>query len=344
MNLSYSLPKELIAQVPAEKRDEARLLVLSRKTGRLRHIIFKEIVDILDERHLLVLNNTQVFPARLIGRNESGGKVEVLLVRERAPLIWEALGKPARRLKKGETLNFDHGDFKADVLEDGNKKLLRFTPHQDAGEGLTDFFFKYGLTPLPPYIKRPFHRLNEELDRVRYQTVYAKKVGSCACPTAGLHFTPELLDALRKKEVGIAEITLHIGPGTFRPIKENNPEEHIMEEEFFSICEDAASSINSAKKRGITIVAVGTSVVRALEQASPHAQVSPGEGNADIFIRPEYQFKIVDVLITNFHQPRSTPLAMVTAFAGEELIQKAYEEAINKKYRFLSYGDSMFIN
>ncbi len=253
------------------------------------------------------------------------------------------LGKPARRLKKGGIINFDHSDFKAEVLEDGNRKLLRFTPHQDAGEGLTDFFFKYGRTPLPPYIKRPFRGLNEESDRRRYQTVYAKKFGSCACPTAGLHFTPELLDALKNKGVEITEITLHIGPGTFRPIKNDNSEGHVMEEEFFSICEDAASSINSAKKRGMTIAAVGTSTVRALEQASRDDRVCPGEGNAGIFIRPGYQFKIVDSIITNFHQPRSTPLAMVTAFAGEKFIQKAYEEAINKKYRFLSYGDSMFI-
>ena len=334
MSLSYTLPRELIAQTPKEKREEARLLVLSRSTGRIRDSIFKEIVNLLGDRHLIVLNNTKVFPARLIASSDSGGKVEVLLVRERAILIWEVLGKPAKRLKKGCTINFDHGDFKAVVLEDGDKKLLKFD---------RDKVFQYGRVPLPPYIKRPNPGANEELDSMRYQTVYAKSIGSCACPTAGLHFTPELLSALKGKVAGIVEITLHVGPGTFRPIKTDNLETHRMEEEFFTISEEAASSINSAKKRGINIVAVGTSTVRALEQAGVSGEVSPGKGEARLFIRPGYRFKIINSLITNFHQPFSSPLAMVTAFAGEEFLKKAYSEAIKEKYRFLSYGDAMLI-
>ena len=334
--LDYTLPRAFIAQVPLEKRDEAKLLFLSRSTGQIKHLIFKDIINLLDERHLLVLNNTRVFPARLRGRNARGGKVEVLLIREREPRVWEVLGRPAKKLRRGETINFDSGNFLAAVLED---KLLRFNSFLPVMKMLD----RYGQTPLPPYIKRPHPATDEEADRSRYQTVYAKNPGSCACPTAGLHFTPELLAALKNKGVGMVEITLHIGPGTFRPIKVPRLKDHCMEEELFAISGEAALSINSAIKGGKIIVGVGTSTVRALEEAGASGKVSPGDGKAGLFIHPGYRFKIVNGLITNFHQPGTTPLALVSAFAGESIISKAYSEALNRSYRFLSFGDSMFI-
>lgn len=331
MDLSYALPPELIAQVPLEKREESRLLFLHRSTGEIRHLVFRDIVNLLDCRTLLVLNNTKVFPARLFGRGEGGGKVEILLVKEKEPLVWEVIGRPGQRIRRGRVIYFDHRGFKAIVLEDRERKLLRFYSPRP----LMDMFFKYGHTPIPPYIKRPSC---EELDRNRYQTVYAKRIGSCACPTAGLHFTRSLLNVIRKKGVEIVEITLHIGPGTFRPVKDDK-----MEEEYFFISPETATIINSYKNRGMNIVAVGTSTVRALEQASTYGRVVPQEGNACIFIQPGYKFKIVTSLITNFHQPNSSPLALTAAFAGERILLKAYREAIEKRYRFLSYGDSMFI-
>lgn len=334
--LGYTLPRDSIAQVPLAKRDEAKLLFLSRASGEIKHLIFKEIINLLDERYFLVLNNTKVFPARLFGRGEMGGKVEVLLVREREPLVWEVLGRPGKRLRRGETITFDSGNFSAAVLEN---KLLRFNNFLPVMKMLD----RYGQTPLPPYIKRPHPDTAEEEDRRRYQTVYAKNPGSCACPTAGLHFTPELLEALKNKGVGMVEITLHIGPGTFRPIKVSRLKDHGMEEEVFAISDEASLIINSAIKGGKIIVCVGTSTVRSLEEAGASGKVSPGEGKTGLFIHPGYRFKIVNGLITNFHQPRTTPLALVSAFAGESLLSQAYREALDKRYRFLSFGDSMVI-
>lgn len=317
------------------------MLYLSRQDKAIRHLVFKEIVNLLDERHLLVLNNTKVFPARLFGRGERGGKIEVLLVKERAPQVWEVLAKPGRKLEKNKVISFNHGQFEAVVLEDklGAAKLLKF----NSSRPLVELLNQYGQTPLPPYMKRPHPEADEDSDRRGYQTVYARYPGSCACPTAGLHFTDELLDTLRKKSVGLVEITLHIGPGTFRPIKESALEKHHMDEEYYFISKEAASLINSERKKGRIIIGVGTSTVRALEEAGKSGKICAGEGWARLFIYPEYSFKIIQGLITNFHQSGSTPLALVAALAGEDLILRAYKEAMEKGYRFLSFGDSMLV-
>ncbi|MBQ6294028.1 MAG: tRNA preQ1(34) S-adenosylmethionine ribosyltransferase-isomerase QueA [Lachnospiraceae bacterium] len=342
MNLSefdYELPKELIAQDPLEDRSASRLLVLNKDTGDCEHRIFREIPQLLRPGDCLVINNTKVIPARLIGaRKGSGGAVEVLLLK-RIPgqeNSWETLVKPGKKARIGTKIAFGDGLLSCevtDIVEEGNR-IVRFS-FDGIFEEILD---RLGQMPLPPYIT---HELK---DKTRYQTVYAKYDGSAAAPTAGLHFTKELLDEIRNKGVDIAEITLHVGLGTFRPVKAETVEEHHMHSEFWQIDETAAAKINAAKMRGGRVIAVGTTSCRTLESAAKEdGTVEAGSGWTDIFIYPGYRFKCIDALITNFHLPKSTLVMLVSALAGREHILAAYEEAIRERYRFFSFGDAMFI-
>lgn len=342
MNLNefdYELPKELIAQDPLEDRSASRLLVLDKETGEVEHRIFREIPGLLRPGDCLVINNTKVIPARLIGAREgSGGAVEVLLLK-RIPgqeNSWETLVKPGKKARIGTRIVFGGGLLACevtDVVEEGNR-IVRFE-FDGIFEEILD---RLGQMPLPPYIT---HELK---DKNRYQTVYAKHDGSAAAPTAGLHFTKELLETIREKGVDIAEITLHVGLGTFRPVKAETVEEHHMHSEFRQIDEEAAAKINAAKARGSRVIAVGTTSCRTLESAAKEdGTVEAGSGWTDIFIYPGYRFKCIDALITNFHLPKSTLVMLVSALAGREHILAAYEEAIRERYRFFSFGDAMFI-
>jgi S-adenosylmethionine:tRNA ribosyltransferase-isomerase len=333
----FDLPQELIAQDPLEDRSSSRLLMLDKDNGRVEHHVFKEIVDYLREGDCLVLNNTKVIPARLFGvREDTGASVEILLLKRRENDIWETLVKPGKKAKPGVKLTFGDGSLKAEVLEvveEGNR-LIRFS-YEGIFEEVLD---RLGEMPLPPYIK---HRLQ---DKNRYQTVYAKYDGSAAAPTAGLHFTPELLQKIADKGVEIAYVTLHVGLGTFRPVKVENIEEHHMHSEYYQIPEAAAEQINHAKAEGNRVICVGTTSCRTIESAADeNGIVRPGCGNTDIFIYPGYQFKVLDCLLTNFHLPESTLVMLVSALAGRENVLGAYEEAVKEKYRFFSFGDAMFI-
>ena len=330
----YELPQELIAQTPLERRDASRLLCLNRATGEWEHRHFTDIVDFLQEGDTLVLNNSRVLPARLLGSRPSGGAVEVLLLRDRGEGVWECLTRPGRKTQPGQELIF--GDLTATVvgaLEDGNK-LVQF--HY---EGIfLEILERLGKMPLPPYIR-------EELgDQERYQTVYSKITGSAAAPTAGLHFTNELLDAIRAGGVDIAEITLHVGLGTFRPVKAKEITDHHMHAEYCMMDADTAALLNETRKRGGRIVCVGTTSCRTLESlVQSDGSFREASAWTDIFIYPGYEFKAMDALITNFHLPESTLVMLVSAFAGREHILAAYEEAIRQRYRFFSFGDAMFI-
>jgi S-adenosylmethionine:tRNA ribosyltransferase-isomerase len=347
-DFDYDLPEECIAQKPAEIRDQSRLLVLERQTGKLEHRKFFQIVDFLQEGDALVINNTKVFPARLLGRKESGGKVEVLLLKElgngKSDRIgfwedWECLINTSRPLKEESTLLFDK-NIKAEVV---SKKNEIFTMRFFSDRDIRAAFEKIGFSPLPPYIKRE-HVEEFEEDRQRYQTIYATDRGAVAAPTAGLHFTESLLEDIKHKSVAVVPITLHINYATFRPVREENIEDHKMHAEHFSLSEESAAKINKIKHEKGKIHAVGTTVVRTLEfLADETGDVSSGEGENDLFIYPGFQFKVIDGLITNFHLPRSTLLMLVSAFASREHILAAYEEAKKAKYRFYSYGDAMFI-
>lgn len=333
----YELPRELIAQDPLEDRSGSRLLVLNRSTGETEHHIFREIREYLRPGDCLVVNDTKVIPARLIGSREgTGAKIEVLLLKRRADDVWETLVKPGKKARPGAKLCFGDGLLRGEVLEvveDGNR-LIRFT-YEGIFEEILD---RLGQMPLPPYIT---HRLK---DRNRYQTVYAKHDGSAAAPTAGLHFTPELLDEIRKKGVQIAHVTLHVGLGTFRPVKVEAIEDHHMHSEFYVVEEEQARIINETRAGGGRIIAVGTTSCRTLESAADEDGVlRAGSGWTDIFIYPGYEFRLTDCLITNFHLPESTLLMLVSALAGRERILKAYEEAVKERYRFFSFGDAMFI-
>ena len=332
----YELPEELIAQDPVEDRSSSRLLVVNRKTGELSHRHFRDITEELNPGDCLVLNNTKVIPARLFGiREGTGAMVEILLLKRREGDVWETLVRPGKKAKPGTVLDFG-GLMKGtvtDIVEDGNR-LIHFT-YDGFFEEILD---QLGEMPLPPYIT---HKLQ---DRNRYQTVYAKVSGSAAAPTAGLHFTKELLEQVKAKGVDVVEITLHVGLGTFRPVKAEKVEDHHMHSEFYMVDEDAAARINRARKEGGRIIAVGTTSCRTLESASDeNGLLRPGSGWTDIFIYPGYHFKIVDALITNFHLPKSTLMMLVSALAGRDLIRKAYTEAIRERYRFFSFGDAMFI-
>ncbi|KLU66475.1 S-adenosylmethionine:tRNA ribosyltransferase-isomerase [Desulfosporosinus acididurans] len=339
MNVSefdFDLPEELIAQHPVEPRDASRLMVVDRKTGSIEHHTFRDLVSLLDSGDVLVLNNTRVIPARLIGEKvDSQAKIEVLLLKRLELDVWEALVKPGKRLKVGQKVSFGHGLLVGElqeILENGNRKI-RFT-YAGVFETILD---QLGEMPLPPYITAQLE------DQERYQTVYAKERGSVAAPTAGLHFTPKLLADLQAKGVEIVEILLHVGLGTFRPVKVEDVQEHVMHSEYYRVETEAAERINRAKQDGRRVIAVGTTVARTLESVGHEGKVVPGEGWTDIFIYPGYEFKIVDALLTNFHFPKSTLVMLVSALAGRDLILHAYKMAVDQQYRFYSFGDAMFI-
>ena len=336
-DFDYNLPEELIAQDPLEDRSSSRLMVLDKKTGEVSHHVFKEIVKYLRPGDCLVLNNTKVIPARLFGVKEGTmAKIEILLLKRRQNDVWETLVKPGKKAKPGTKIIFGDGLLTGeviDVVDDGNR-LIQFS-YEGIFEEILD---KLGQMPLPPYIT---HQLK---DKNRYQTVYAKYDGSAAAPTAGLHFTKELLQQVKDEGVDIAEITLHVGLGTFRPVKVDNVLDHHMHSEFYMVSQEAADKINNAKKNGGRIISVGTTSTRTLEAASDeNGMLKECSGWTDIFIYPGYRFKVIDCLITNFHLPQSTLVMLVSALAGREHVLNAYKEAVEERYRFFSFGDAMFI-
>ena len=333
----YDLPEELIAQDPLEDRTASRLLVLNRETGAVEHKIFSDVIDYLNEGDCLVINNTRVIPARLIGEKEgTGGKVEVLLLKRRANDVWETLVKPGKKLRPGARVTFGDGRLKADILEiaeEGNR-LVRFYYEGIFEERLDSL----GEMPLPPYIT---HKLE---DKEMYQTVYAKFDGSAAAPTAGLHFTKELLNKIEEKGIKIASITLHVGLGTFRPVKVDDVNNHHMHTEWYEVNAEAADIINETKRNGGRVICVGTTSCRTIESvADENGYMKAKTGETDIFIYPGYKFKIMDGLITNFHLPESTLVMLVSAFAGKENVLAAYETAVKERYRFFSFGDAMIL-
>ena len=357
-DFNFFLPPELIAQEPLSERSASRLLRLDRTTGKLGDLSFRDFPELLRKDDLVVFNNSKVFPARLLGRRSGKnaqtisqhnpasrsflkGQVEVLLTRQVStePNEWECLVKPGRKIGVGERLFFgDAAELRAAVLERSSfgERRIRFDPVSD----FWGWIEKLGHVPLPPYITRE----DQPQDRERYQTVYAQELGSVAAPTAGLHFTPEILTRIKKRGVETAEITLHVGLGTFQPVREERVEANILHRESYAISEEAAEKINRASRAGRRIVAVGTTTVRALEHAASTASgIRPGMAEADIFIFPGYRFKVVGALLTNFHLPQSTLLMLVCAFGGKDLVLAAYEHAVAAKYRFYSYGDCMFI-
>lgn len=339
MNVSdfyYDLPEELIAQTPIEKRDESRLMVLNRANQTIEHKTFKDIIDYLKPGDCLVRNNTKVIPARLYGKKATGAKIEFLLLNRIEGDIWECIVRPGHKLKPGTEVEFGDGILKAkvlDVMEGGTRKV------EFKYEGIfNEILDKIGLMPLPPYIHESLK------DNDRYQTVYAKYEGSAAAPTAGLHFTPELFEKIKAKGIDVANVTLHVGIGTFRPVKVENVEEHHMHSEHFYIKQEDADKINNAKKNGKRVIAVGTTSCRVLETiADENGMVKPTEGDTQIFIYPGYKYKCLDGLVTNFHLPESTLIMLVSALAGRDYIMKAYNEAVKEKYRFFSFGDAMLI-
>lgn len=336
-DFDYELPQELIAQDPLADRSGSRLMVLDRQTGAVTHKIFKDILDYLEPGDCLVINNTKVIPARLFGvRVGTEAKIELLLLRRMKDDVWETLVKPGKKCRTGTRISFGDGLLTGeiiDVVDDGNR-LVRFS-YEGIFEEILD---RLGQMPLPPYIT---HQLQ---DKNRYQTVYAKYDGSAAAPTAGLHFTPELLDAIRAKGVTIAEVTLHVGLGTFRPVKADTVEAHHMHSEFYRIERSEADKINAAKAAGGRVIAVGTTSTRTLESAAlADGTIPEKSGWTDIFIYPGYTFRVVDALITNFHLPQSTLVMLVSALAGREHVLAAYEEAVRERYRFFSFGDAMLI-
>ena len=336
-DFKYELPEELIAQTPTKTRDESRLMILNRKEQTIEHRIFKDIIDYLKPGDVLVRNNTKVIPARLYGKKETGAKVEFLLLNNIEDDIWETIVRPGNKLHVGTEVIFGDGILRAKILEvmPGGTRKVKFQYDGIFNEILD----KIGLMPLPPYI----HERLEQKDR--YQTVYAKYEGSAAAPTAGLHFTEELLDKIQEKGIEIANVTLHVGIGTFRPVKEDTVEAHKMHSEHFYIKQEDADKINKAKDEKRRIIAIGTTSCRVLESIADEktGKVKPIEGDTQIFIYPGYKFKCIDGLITNFHLPESTLLMLVSALAGRDYIMKAYEEAVKEKYRFFSFGDAMFI-
>ena len=334
----YDLPEELIAQTPLLQRDHSRLMTLDRKTGQVSHEHFYNIIDHLVPGDCLVINDTRVLPARLYGQKTGGGSaaVEVLLLENVEGDLWDCIVYPGRRLKEGATISFGDGQLTAvveGVKPDGNR-LIRFSY-----EGIfLEHLERLGTMPLPPYIKEKLQ------DQERYQTVYSRENGSAAAPTAGLHFTPELLEKIREKGVDIVRITLHVGLGTFRPVKEEEITDHVMHSERYCVTEDAARRINAARARGGRVICVGTTSCRTLETVTDEQHVThPGSGSTSIFIYPGYRFKGVDAIITNFHLPESTLIMLVSAFSTREIVLDAYKEAVRERYRFFSFGDAMFL-
>ena len=333
----YDLPQELIAQDPLEDRSSSRLLVLDRKTGEMEHRVFRDITEYLRPGDCLVVNNTKVIPARLLGvKEDTGAGIEILLLKRKADNVWETLVKPGKRARPGARIVFGDGILKGEVLEvvDEGNRLIRFE-YEGIFEEILD---RLGQMPLPPYIT---HQLK---DKNRYQTVYAEHDGSAAAPTAGLHFTPKLLEEIQAKGVRLAHVTLHVGLGTFRPVKVEDVSQHHMHSEYYVVEEEQARLINDTRAAGGRVICVGTTSCRTLESAADEDGIlRAGSGWTDIFIYPGYRFKIMDALITNFHLPESTLLMLVSAFADKEKIMKAYEEAVRQRYRFFSFGDAMFI-
>lgn len=334
----YDLPQELIAQDPLEDRSSSRLLVLNRETGERRHGVFREIAEFLNPGDCLVVNNTKVIPARLMGvKEETGAGIEVLLLKRCEDNVWETLVKPGKKARPGARISFGDGLLVGEVLEvveEGNRRI-RFT-YEGIFEEILD---RLGQMPLPPYIT---HQLK---DKNRYQTVYARHEGSAAAPTAGLHFTPELLKEIEEKGVKLAHVTLHVGLGTFRPVKVEDVTQHHMHSEFYVVEEEQARLINETKAAGGRVICVGTTSCRTLESAAgENGLLRAGSGWTDIFIYPGYRFQMMDALITNFHLPESTLLMLVSAFAGKEQVMAAYEEAVRERYRFFSFGDAMLIS
>lgn len=337
----YELPEELIAQTPAEKRDNSRLMVIDRNKHTVEHKIFHDIIDYLDEKDVLVINNSKVIPARMYGiKSDTGVNIETVLLRSRGLDTWEALTRPGKRCKPGTNIIFGDGILRATVVEatDGGNRILKFEYDKEKYENIYNILDIIGNMPLPPYITAKLE------DKSRYQTVYARHEGSAAAPTAGLHFTEELLDKIRAKGVAIVPVMLHVGLGTFRPVKVDNVTEHVMHSEFITVSEEAAKIINERRQNGGRVIAVGTTSCRTLESASDSSgTVHAIEDDTGIFIYPGYKFKVTDALITNFHLPESTLLMLVSALAGKELIMDAYKTAVDEKYRFFSFGDAMFI-
>lgn len=335
-DFNYYLPEELIAQTPIEKRDESRLMVLDKNTGKIEHKIFRDIIDYLQPGDCLVRNNTKVIPARLYGKKETGANVEFVLLKNLEGDIWETMVRPGNKLHSGAKVIFGDGLLRAEILEtlqDGTRKV------KFEYDGIfNEILDKIGLMPLPPYIHESLK------DNDRYQTVYAKYEGSAAAPTAGLHFTDELLKKIEEKGISIANVTLHVGIGTFRPVKEKNIEDHQMHTEHYYIKQEDADKINKAKLSGHRVIAVGTTSCRTIETiANEKGLVEACEGDTGIYIYPGYKFKCLDALITNFHLPESTLVMLVSALAGRENILNAYNEAVKEKYKFFSFGDAMFI-
>lgn len=336
-DFDYYLPEELIAQVPIEKRDEARLMIISKDREEVEHKIFKDIIDYLEPGDCLVLNDTRVLPARLIGEKEgSGGKMEFLLLKRIDKDNWETLVKPGKRAKIGSRFSFGNGELKAEVVDLGEEgsRIVRFE-YEGIFEEVLD---RLGQMPLPPYIKEKLE------DKEQYQTVYSKETGSAAAPTAGLHFTEDLLERIKDKGINLAFLTLHVGLGTFRPVKAEDINEHVMHSEYYNLSKETAEIINRTKENGKRVIAVGTTSCRTLETiGDENGRVKEDSGWTDIFIFPGYKFKIVDALITNFHLPQSTLLMLVSALCTREKMLEAYEIAVKEKYRFFSFGDAMFI-
>jgi len=352
-DFNFELPKELIAQTPIENREGSRLLCLNRKTGKIQHSYFTELIDLLEEGDCLVFNDSRVMPARLLGKRETGGAVEVLLLSEREDNVWECLTRPGAKTKPGTRLIFGEGELTGiitGITEDGNR-LIDFY-NSEFGIRNSEFYKttqqnrppvlqllnKLGKMPLPPYI-------HEELnDPERYQTVYARETGSAAAPTAGLHFTEKILEDMKAKGIKLAFMTLHVGLGTFRPVKADDIEDHKMHSEYFIIPPEAAETINNTKAEGKRVIAVGTTSCRALEAiADENGKIKTYSGYTDIFIYPGYEFKCINGLITNFHLPESTLIMLVSAFAGREYVLNAYKEAVRERYRFFSFGDAMLL-
>lgn len=331
----YDLPEERIAQTPVEPRDHSRLMVLDRRTGGMEHKHFYDVIDYLNAGDALVINETRVIPARLIGERPSGGACEILLLKQLAPKRWEAIVRPGKKLRAGAQVIFGGGRMTATIAEvkDDGGRVVDFACEGTMEAALDEL----GEMPLPPYI-------HEKLEnRERYQTVYARQEGSAAAPTAGLHFTPELMERIRQKGVDVVPVLLHVGLGTFRPVKVENIEEHEMHSEYFEVSGDAARRINAARARGGRVVAVGTTSVRTLESAAENGKLVAKKGDTQIFIRPGYRYQMVDALITNFHLPGSTLMMLVSALYDREKILDAYRVAVQENYRFFSFGDAMLI-
>ncbi len=336
-DFDYELPDELIAQVPLERRDTSKLMVLDKNTGEIEHKHFTNILDYMEEGDTLVLNDTKVLPARLIGtKEETNAVIEILLLKDIQDDTWECLTRPAKRIHVGNVISFGNGELKAKCIFEGEDGIRKYELIYDGI--LLEILEKLGTMPLPPYIHEKLE------DQSRYQTVYAKNIGSSAAPTAGLHFTKELLDRVKEKGINIAYVTLHVGLGTFRPVQEDNILDHKMHTEYYEMSKETAELLTNTRKNHKKIIAVGTTSVRTLETImSKYGEFKECSGNTDIFIYPGYQFKGIDYLITNFHLPKSTLIMLVSALAGREKILNAYNEAVREKYRFFSFGDSMLI-